>query len=83
MPDLAFFDRHPVLERLEANRIEHLARGYLRQTELWKLEQRLARQQALLQRLLDSSAFAVAERLSARWVMRDGALRTEELTCSS
>jgi ABC-type lipoprotein export system ATPase subunit len=26
---------------------------------------------------------AVAERLTARWVMRDGALRTEELTCSS
>ena len=26
---------------------------------------------------------AVAERLSARWVMRDGALRTEEFTCSS
>ena len=26
---------------------------------------------------------AVAERLTARWVMRDGTLRTEELTCSS
>ena len=25
---------------------------------------------------------AVAERLTARWVMRDGTLRTEELTCS-
>jgi hypothetical protein len=58
------FDRHPVLERLEANRVEHLARGYLRQTEVWALQRRLARQQALLQRLLDSSAFAVAERLS-------------------
>jgi hypothetical protein len=58
------FDQHPVLERLEANRIEQLARGNLRQTEIWKLQQRLATQQALLQRLLDSSAFAVAERLS-------------------
>ena len=26
---------------------------------------------------------AVAERLTARWTMRDGALRTQELTCSS
>ncbi|MDP9302069.1 MAG: ABC transporter ATP-binding protein [Actinomycetota bacterium] len=26
---------------------------------------------------------AIGERLAARWVMRDGALRTEELTCSS
>ncbi len=26
---------------------------------------------------------AVAERLTARWAMRDGALRTQELTCSS
>jgi hypothetical protein len=53
-----------VLERLEANRVAHLARGYLHQTEVWELQRRLARQQALLQRLLDSSAFAVAERLS-------------------
>jgi methyltransferase family protein len=58
------FDRHPVLERLEANRVEHLARGYLHQTEVWELQSRLARQEAVLRRLLESSAFAVAERLS-------------------
>jgi Methyltransferase domain len=58
------FDRHPVLEHLEANRVEHLARAYARQAELWELQARLARQQKVLQRLLDSSAFAVAERLS-------------------
>jgi SAM-dependent methyltransferase len=57
-------DRNPVLERLEANRIHHLALAYTRQVELWALEQRLARQEALLRRLLDSSAFSVAERLS-------------------
>lgn len=61
---LAPLDRHPVLERLETNRVTHLARGYERQTEVWALQQRLARQQALLNRLLESSAFAVAERLS-------------------
>jgi hypothetical protein len=58
------FDRHPLLERVESNRVEHLARAYIRQGEVWELERSLARQQQLLQRLLDSSAFAVAERLS-------------------
>jgi hypothetical protein len=58
------FDRHPVLERLEANRVDHLARGHVRQSEVWELQQQLARQQSLLQRMLDSSAFSVAERLS-------------------
>ena len=58
------FDQHPVLERLEVNRVQHLARGHSQRNEVWELRRRLARQQALLQRLLDSSAFAVAERLS-------------------
>jgi hypothetical protein len=58
------FDRHPVLERLEANRVEHLARAYRHQTEIWQLQAQLARQRAVLERLLDSSAFGVAERLS-------------------
>jgi hypothetical protein len=57
-------DRHPVLERLEANRVTHLARSHQRQAEVWQLQRRLARQQAVLERLLASSAFTVAERLS-------------------
>jgi hypothetical protein len=57
-------DRNPVLERLEANRVEHLAREYRLQTEIWELQAQLTRQRAVLQRLLDSSAFSVAERLS-------------------
>jgi len=57
-------DRHPVLERLEANRVHQLAQGYARRVELWQANERRARQDALLRRLLDSSAFAVAERLS-------------------
>ena len=61
---LAPFDRHPVLERLEANRVHQLAQGHARQVELWAARERLARQEALLRRLLDSSAFGVAERLS-------------------
>jgi SAM-dependent methyltransferase len=57
-------DRNPVLERLEANRVHHLALAYSRQVELWQLGERLARQEALLRRFLESSAFSVAERLS-------------------
>jgi hypothetical protein len=58
------FDRHPVLERLESNRVEQLARQYQLQTEIWGLQRQLTRQRAVLQRLLDSRAFGVAERLS-------------------
>jgi hypothetical protein len=58
------WDRNPLLERLEANRVEHLARGHSRLIELWEARERLARQEAVLRRLLDSTAFSVAERLS-------------------
>jgi hypothetical protein len=58
------FDRNPILERLEANRVHHLAQGHERLVELWQLRQRQARQEAVLRRLLESSAFRVAERLS-------------------
>jgi len=58
------FDRHPVLERLEANRVRQLARGHAWRYELWHAQERLARQEAVLRRLLDSRAFSVAEQLS-------------------
>ena len=58
------FDRHPVLARLEANRVDQLARRHRLQTELWEVQAQLTRQRALLDRLLHSSAFALAERLS-------------------
>ena len=61
---LAHWDRNPVLERLEANRVLHLASSHFQMVEAVKAQQRAARQEAVLRRLLDSSAFAVAERLS-------------------
>lgn len=57
-------DRHPVLERLEANRIHHLALAHQRRAELWQEQAHRSRQEGVLRRLLDSSAFALAERLS-------------------
>jgi predicted O-methyltransferase YrrM len=62
---VAPLDRHPVVARLEANRVHNLARGAMLQAEVWALQERVARQEAVLRRLLDSSAFGVAERLSA------------------
>jgi len=61
---LADWDRNPVLERLEENRVLHLASSHFQMVEAVKAQQRAARQEAVLRRLLDSSAFAVAERLS-------------------
>ena len=61
---LAHWDRNPLLERLEANRVLHLASSHFQMVEAVKAQQRAARQEAVLRRLLDSSAFAVAERLS-------------------
>jgi hypothetical protein len=61
---LDHWDRNPVLERLEANRVLHLAQKHEQMNELWKAQERLARQEAVLRRLLESSAFAVAEQLS-------------------
>jgi SAM-dependent methyltransferase len=58
------WDRNPLLERLEANRVLHIAEGHVRQSEIWRLQERQARQEALLRRMLQSSAFALAERLS-------------------
>jgi hypothetical protein len=58
------WDRNPLLARLEANRVFHLAEGHVRLTDTALAQQRAARRDAILQRMLDSSAFAVAERLS-------------------
>jgi hypothetical protein len=57
-------DRHPVLERLEANRVHQLAQAQLARAELWREQARRGRYEALLRRIADSSAFALAERLS-------------------
>ncbi|MGZ4172273.1 MAG: class I SAM-dependent methyltransferase [Solirubrobacteraceae bacterium] len=51
------WDRNPLVARLEGNRVFHLA-----QSHLWY--GRNVHQEAVLRRLLNSSAFSVAERLS-------------------
>jgi hypothetical protein len=61
---VAPYDRHPVLERMEGNRVEHLVAGQARARQLIKLEEKVAKQEDLLRRLLGSSAFTAAEKLS-------------------
>ena len=61
---LEHWDRNPLLERLEANRVLHLASSHFQMVEAAVARERVARQEAVLRRLLDSSAFGVAERLS-------------------
>jgi hypothetical protein len=61
---LDFWDRNPLLERLEANRVLHLASSHFQMVQAARAGARAARQEAVLRRLLDSSAFGIAERLS-------------------
>jgi hypothetical protein len=58
------YDQNPVLERLEANRVAHLVAAHARGRELHSLKRRLARQEELLNSMVASRAFTIAERLS-------------------
>jgi hypothetical protein len=57
-------DRNPIIERLEANRAFHLAAVHQQMMEVTAALSRLRRQEELLRRMLRSSAFGIAERLS-------------------
>lgn len=57
-------DRNPLLARLEENRVLHIAQEHSLRVALWSAQARQVREEAVLQRMLESSAFSVAERLS-------------------
>jgi hypothetical protein len=57
-------DGDRLIAGLESNRVGHIAGEHELRNEIWRLQERIARQEQVLRRLLDSSAFAVAERLS-------------------
>jgi len=61
---LAPWDRNALLARLERNRVYHLASAHVSRAEAALERERRERQQAVLERMLSSSAFAIAERLS-------------------
>jgi hypothetical protein len=58
------WDRSPLLQRLEENRVHSIAEEHALRVSMWALQERQTRQETLLRRMLESSAFAVAERLS-------------------
>lgn len=64
------WDRNPVLERLETNRVTHLAARHGLASELKEARLRVNEQEKLLRPMLESRAFAVAERLS--WLHKRG-----------
>jgi hypothetical protein len=74
------WDRNPLLARLEHNRVLHLASSHYQMVAAARAGERAARQEAVLRRLLDSSAFAVAERLSR--LRRRAGIATEASTIS-
>lgn len=59
------FDRNPVLDRLEWNRVEHLVAGHGKAVMIGELQQRLAECEQLLRQVAHSRTFALAERLSS------------------
>ena len=61
---VAPWDRNPVLARMEANRVYQLASQYARRAEVWKLWQRLDREERVLRSMLSSKAFTFADHLS-------------------
>jgi hypothetical protein len=61
---LAPWEGNPLLARLESNRVYHLAEAHVQLVAAALAQQRLARRDAVLRRLLESSAFGLAERLS-------------------
>jgi hypothetical protein len=71
------FDRNPVLERLENNRVLHLVTMHSRAVDNMILDKRIARKDAVLRRLLDSTAVTLAEQVS-RWRQRGEPAFTRE-----
>jgi hypothetical protein len=58
------WDRNPLVERLEANRVHHLATTQVQRTQIAEEQARAAVKDELLERLLVSRSFALAERIS-------------------
>ena len=59
------WDRNPLLERLEANRVHHLAAMHVHQMQAVAQHGRLERKAELLRRITGSRAFVLAQRLFA------------------
>ena len=57
-------DGDPLLERMEANRVYHLASVHAQMVRAMQLQLRVERQEAVLRELLKSRSFSIAEAIS-------------------
>ena len=73
------WDRNPILERLERNRVLHLASSQVQLNLAMKAEKKLARLEPILRRMLDSKAFAAAERYTRLRERGEPAFSREEI----
>jgi hypothetical protein len=73
------WDRNPILERLERNRVLHLASSQVQLNLAMKAERKVARLEPVLRRLLDSRAFALAEHYTRLRERGEPAFSREEI----
>jgi hypothetical protein len=73
------WDRNPILERLERNRVLHLASSQVQLNLATKTNEKIARLEPILHRLLDSQAFALAEHYSRLRQRGEPAFSREEI----
>ena len=72
-------DRHPVLDRLENNRVEQLLHGHAMRMRVFELEDRVREQEDLLRQMLDSRAFTIAEFVSRAYQRGEPTFSRERL----
>ena len=73
------WDRNPMVARLEENRVWHLASRHVNRAGLINQKEANARKDAVLERLVGSSSFALACKLSRLWRRGEPSFSEEEL----
>jgi hypothetical protein len=73
------WDRNPILERLERNRVLHLASSQVQLNLAVKAEKKAARLEPILHKLLESRAFALAEQYTRLRERGEPAFSREEI----
>jgi hypothetical protein len=73
------WDRNPILERLERNRVLHLASSQVQLNLATKADEKVARLEPLLRKLLESRAFALAEQYTRLRERGEPAFSREEI----
>jgi hypothetical protein len=73
------WDRNPVVERLEENRVFHLASRHIQMAQVLMRRDRNARKNAVLRKLLESGSFALACKLARLGRRGEPSFREDEM----